>query len=159
MLKMNYELVETILYTGEEESKCVTLFVNPEDNSMWATIKIISEMFDVSQSTVSSHLKNIFEEGELDEDSSVGNLTTTAFDGKRYNTRLYNIDAIISLSYRINSKEAIDFRRWSIKRISNYLIKGIILDEEQLKNNGRFGDDYFPELIEKTREIIVGELF
>lgn len=159
MLKMNYELVETILYTGEEESKCVTLFVNPEDNSMWATIKIISEMFDVSQSTVSSHLKNIFEEGELDEDSSVGNLTTTAFDGKRYNTRLYNIDAIISLSYRINSKEAIDFRRWSIKRISNYLIKGFILDEEQLKNNGRFGDDYFPELIEKTREIIVGELF
>ena len=156
---MNYELVETILYTGEEESKCVTLFVNPEDNSMWATIKIISEMFDVSQSTVSSHLKNIFEEGELDEDSSVGNLTTTAFDGKRYNTRLYNIDAIISLSYRINSKEAIDFRRWSIKRISNYLIKGFILDEEQLKNNGRFGDDYFPELIEKTREIIVGELF
>lgn len=93
---MNYELVDTILYTGEDESKCVTLFVNLEDNSMWATIKIISEMFDVSQSTVSRNLKNIFEEGELDEDSSVGNLTTTAFDGKRYNTRLYNIDAIIT---------------------------------------------------------------
>ena len=75
---MNYELVDTILYTGEEESKCVTLLVNPEDNSMWATTKIISEIFDVCQSTVSRHLKNIFEEGELDEDSSVGNLTTTA---------------------------------------------------------------------------------
>ena len=156
---MNYELVDTILYNGEEESKRVTLFLNPQDNSMWATQKIISKMFNVSQSTVSRHLKNIFEKGELDENSSVENITTTDFEGKRYNTKLYNIDAIISLSYRINTKEAIHFRRWAIRIIRNYLIKGFILDEELLKNNGRFGDNYFPEWIEKVREIRVCEIF
>ena len=93
---MNYELVDTMLYTFEDGSKCVTLFVNPKDNSMWATQKIISKMFDASLSTVRRHLKNIFKEGELDEDSAVENLTTTDFEGKR-STPNYTISMQSSL--------------------------------------------------------------
>ena len=84
---MNYELVDTILYTGEEGTENTKLFVNTKDNSIWATQKIIVELFKVNKSTVSRHLKNIFEDGELDENSVVENFATTASDGKSYNTK------------------------------------------------------------------------
>ena len=150
---MNYELVDTILYTGEEGSQNTKLFVNTKDNSMWATQKIIAELFNVNKSTVSRNLKNIFDDGELDENSVVANFATTASDGKTYNTKIYNFDAIISVGYRVNSKQATHFRRWATKVLKEYMIKGFVLDEELLKNNGCFGVSYFPDLLEKIREI------
>ena len=150
---MNYELVDTILYTGEEGTENTKLFVNTKDYSMWATQKIIAELFNVNKSTVSRHLKNIFDDEELDENSVVANFATTASDGKKYNTKIYNLDAIISVGYRVNSKQATHFRRWATKVLKEYMIKGFVLDEELLKNNGRFGVSYFPDLLEKIREI------
>ena len=150
---MNYKLVDTILYTGEEGSESITLLISKEDHSMWATQKTIAELFKVNKSTISRHLKNIFEDGELDSNSVVANFATTASDGKKYNTNIYHIDTIISVGYRVNSKQATHFRRWATRILKEYMIKGFVLDEELLKNNGRFGVSYFPDLLEKIREI------
>ena len=143
------ELKDTILYTGDNGSVCVSLFVNPKDNSMWATQKIIAQILDTSQENVSMHLKDIFAEGELDENSVLDDVTIS----EEHGMTLYDIDAIISVSYRINSKNAIEFRRWAIKSISDYIIKGFILDK-QLLENGRFGENHFPELLDTVREIM-----
>lgn len=150
---MNYELVDTIVYTGEEGTESITMLINHEDNSMWATQKIIAELFKVTKSTISRHLKNIFEDGELDSNSVVAKFATTASDGKKYNTNIYHLDAIISVGYRVNSKQATHFRRWATRILKEYMIKGFVLDEELLKNNGRFGVSYFSYLLEKIREI------
>ncbi|WP_405304240.1 RhuM family protein [Methanobrevibacter sp.] len=95
----------------------------------------------------------MFEDGELDSNSVVAKFATTASDGKKYNTNIYHLDAIISVGYRVNSKQATHFRRWSTRILKEYMIKGFVLDEELLKNNGRFGVSYFPDLLEKIREI------
>lgn len=121
---------------------------------MWTTQKNMCELFDVTKSTISRHLKNIFESGELEEKSVVANFATTASDGKKYNTKIYNI---ISVGYRVNSKQAIHFRRWATKILREYMMKGYVLDEDLLKNNGRFEVSYFPELLEKIREIRTSE--
>lgn len=150
---MNYELVDTILYTGEEGTESITMLINHEDNSMWATQKTIAELFKVTKSTISRHLKNIFEDGELDSNSVVAKFATTASDGKKYNTNIYHLDAIISVGYHVNSKQATHFRRWATRILKEYMIKGFVLDEELLKNNGHFGVSYFSYLLEKIREI------
>lgn len=145
------DLKNTILYTGENGSVNVSLFVNPEDNSMWATEKIIAQILDTNQEKVSRHLKDIFSEGELDEKSVLDDFTICE-ENRMYKTTLYDIDAIISVSYRIDSKSAIEFRRWAIKIISDYIIKGFILDK-QLLENGRFGENHFSELLDTVQEI------
>ena len=122
-----------------------------------ATQKIIAALFNVNKSTVSRNLKNIFDDRELDENSVVANFATTASDGKKYNTNIYNFDAIISVGYRVNSKQATHFRRWATKVLKEYMIKGFVLDEELLKNNGCFGVIYFPDLLEKICEIRLSE--
>ena len=108
---MNYELIDTILYTREEGTESTKLFVNAKDNSMWATQKIIAELFNVNKSTVRRHLKNIFD----DVMSFFGNFATTSSDGKNYNTKIYNLDSIISVGYRVNSKHITHFRKWATK--------------------------------------------
>jgi hypothetical protein len=106
---------------------------------------------------VSKHLKNIFESGELDEDSVVSILETTAADGKNYKTKYYNLDAIIAVGYRVNSYQATQFRIWATKTLKEFIIKGFVLDDERLKQGKHFGKDYFDELLERIREIRASE--
>ncbi|WP_245577927.1 virulence RhuM family protein [Maridesulfovibrio bastinii] len=114
-------------------------------------------MFDVNVPAISKHFKNIFDSGELDEDSVVSILETTAADGKNYKTKYYNLDAIISVGYRVNSSKATQFRIWATALLKEYIIKGFAMDDERLKNGRHFGKDYFRELLERVRSIRASE--
>ncbi|RAP51804.1 MAG: cell filamentation protein Fic, partial [Methanosphaera sp. rholeuAM130] len=120
---------------------------------MWTTQKTIAGLFNVSKQDISYHLKDIFDTGELVENSVVKEILTTAQDNKKYKTKFYNLDVIISVGYRINSKNATQFRIWATKTLREIIVKGYYLDVELLKNGTRFGNDYFDELLEKIRDI------
>jgi len=124
---------------------------------MWSTQKTMAELFDVNVPAISKHLKNIFSEGELVENSVVSILENTASDGKTYQTKYYDLDAIIAVGYRVNSKKATNFRIWATETLKEYITKGFVLDDDLLKNGTRFGKDYFDELLEKIREIRASE--
>ena len=109
------------------------------------------------KNTISEHLKHVFDEGELNKNSVVRKIRTTASDGKKYNTNFYNLDAIISVGYRVNSKDATQFRIWATKVLKEYMIKSFVLDYELLKNGSRFGKDYFDQLLERIKEIRTSE--
>lgn len=118
----------------------------------------MSEIFGLDKSGISRHLKNIFEEGELDKNSVVAKNATTGTDGKIYVVEFYNLDAIISVGYRINSSQATQFRIWATNVLKEYLVKGFALDDDRLKQGKTlFGKDYFNELIERIREIRASE--
>ena len=122
-----------------------------EDETVWLTQSQLVELYQTSKSNLSEHIKHIFEEGELDENSVVRNFRTTASDGKDYNTKFYNLDMIISLGYRVKSIVATQFRRWATELIKEYLKKGYALDDNRLKELG--GGDYWKELLERIRDI------
>ena len=111
----------------------------------------LCELYQTSKSNVSEHIKNIFEEGELEENSVVRKFRTTASDGKNYNVSYYNLDMIISLGYRIKSISATQFRRWATERLKEFMIKGFTMDDERLKNLG--GGNYWKELLDRIRDI------
>jgi hypothetical protein len=127
------------------------------EETFWLTQKRLAELFGVEVPAISKHLKNIFESNELREDSVVSKMETTAGDGKKYLTSLYNLDAIIAVGYRVNSFQATQFRIWATKSLREYIIKGFVLDDERLKQGKRFGKDYFDELLERIREIRASE--
>lgn len=122
-----------------------------EDETVWLTQAQLVELYQTSKSNISEHIKHIFEEHELDENSVVRNFRTTAADGKTYNTKFYNLDMIISLGYRVKSIVATQFRRWATELIKEYLKKGYALDDNRLKELG--GGDYWKELLERIRDI------
>jgi len=125
---------------------------------IWLTQKAISELYGVQRPAITKHLKNIFDSGELQEDSVSSILEHTANDGKKYNTKFYNLDAIISVGYRVNSYQATQFRIWATKTLKEYIIKGFVLDDGRLKQGNKvFGKDYFEELLERIREIRASE--
>jgi hypothetical protein len=145
-----------ILYTSNSGDIKVNVFL--EDETIWLTQKSIGKLFGKAKATISEHLKNIFIEGELNENSVVRNFRTTADDGKSYETKFYNLDAIISVGYRVNSKQATQFRIWATKTLKEFIIKGFVLDDERLKQGNQvFGKDYFDELLERIREIRASE--
>jgi hypothetical protein len=113
----------------------------------------MAELFDVDRSVIGKHLKNIFESTELQEESVCAFFAHTAEDGKTYNTKYYNLDAIISVGYRVNSIRATAFRKWATGVLHEYMVKGFALDDERLKNGTHFGKNYFKELLERIREI------
>ena len=123
--------------------------------TIWATQKAISQLFDVGVPAISKHLKNIFESGELVENSVISKMETTASDGKNYNTTFYNLDAIISVGYRVNSKRATAFRIWATNILKDYIKKGFAMDDDRLKELG--GGGYFKELLERIRDIRASE--
>lgn len=125
--------------------------VKLEEDTLWLTQAQMCELYQTSKSNVSEHIKHIFEEGELQEDSVVRKFRTTAADGKRYLVTHYNLDMIISLGYRVKSKTAMQFRKWATERLKEYLIKGFALDDQRLKNFG--GGSYWRELLERIRDI------
>jgi hypothetical protein len=146
---------EVILFTTEDGAvKIEVLF---EDENFWLTQAKIAELFAVDRTVVTKHLKNIFEEGELLEYSVSAKIALTAADGKTYNTNFYNLDAIIAVGYRVNSKRATQFRIWATNTLKEYITKGFVLNDEMLKNGRPFGKDYFDELLERIREIRASE--
>ncbi len=129
-----------------------------QDETLWMTQKLIAELFGVEIPAISKHLKNIFESGELPENSVVSILETTAADGKTYKTRYFNLDAIIAVGYRVNSYQATQFRIWATKTLREFVIKGFVLDDERLKQGKTlFGKDYFEQLLERIRDIRASE--
>jgi len=121
------------------------------DETVWLTQAQLCELYQTSKSNISEHIKNIFLEGELDEDSVVRKFRTTATDGKNYNVSYYNLDMIISLGYRVKSITATQFRRWATERLKEYMIKGFTMDDGRLKNLG--GGQYWKELLDRIRDI------
>jgi len=145
-----------ILYTAQDGEVRVDVFVHNE--SVWLTQKALSQLFGCSTDNISLHLKNIFKEGELEKESVTEEFSATATDGKKYKTAFYNLDAIIAVGYRVNSKQATQFRIWATKTLREYIIKGFVLDDKRLKQGGQvFGKDYFEELLERIREIRASE--
>ena len=128
------------------------------DESVWASQKGMGDIFNVESNTINYHLKEIFTSKELDETAVTRKIRVTAFDGKNYDTNFYDLDAIISVGYRVNSHQATQFRKWATTVIKSYLIKGFALDDDRLKQGGHlFGKDYFNELLERIREIRASE--
>lgn len=138
-----------IIYTTDDGQ--VDIEVRLEDENVWLTQNSMAELFDTTKQNISLHIKNIFEEKELEENSVVKHSLTTAKDGKNYKTKFYNLDLIISVGYRVKSIRGTQFRIWANKLIKEYLIKGYNLNVERFKNNG--GGPYFEEVLEKIRDI------
>lgn len=137
----NNNFNEFLLYTTPNGDVKVEIFLQNE--TVWLTQQMMAQVFNVQKPAISKHLKNIFESGELDKDSVISILETTADDGKNYKVMYYNLDAIISVGYRVNSVQATNFRIWATERIKEYIIKGFTMDDERLKNpNNIFGKDY-----------------
>lgn len=132
------------------------LEVRLEDESVWLSQKMMAELFQTSKQNISLHLNNIFSEQELEEHSVVKDFLTTAADGKRYRTKHYNLDCIISVGYRIKSHIATRFRQWATAQLKEYLIKGFVLDDERLKNPDQ-PFDYFDELLRRIQDIRTSE--
>ncbi len=148
--------IQFILYNLPDNSGTVQAYV--ENETLWLTQKAISQLFGVDRTVITKHLKNIFETGELYEESVCAKFAHTATDGKKYNTAFYSLDAIISVGYRVNSRRATLFRQWATRILNEYIRKGFVLEDERLKQgNATFGRDYFRELIERVRSIRASE--
>lgn len=144
-----------LIFTSQAREKGIE--VRYEDESLWLTQKMMGELFEISVKTISEHLKNIFDSKELDNTSVIRNFRITASDGKNYNTQFYNLDAVISVGYRVNSKKATEFRQWATRILKEFSIKGYVLDRKRLENGTFLGEDYFEKLLEEIREIRLSE--
>ena len=127
------------------------------DESIWCTQKAMAQLFDVGVPAISKHLKNIFETGELLEDSVISKMETTASDGKNYTTTFYNLDAIISVGYRVNSTRATQFRQWCTFVLRQFAIRGYVINKKRMENGSFIGEDYFEHLLAEIREIRLSE--
>jgi len=147
-------MTDLILYTTEDGRSQIKL--RTENQTVWLTQLEMAELFDATKQNISLHLKNLFEDGELDEAAVVKESLTTAADGKRYSTLLYNLDAILAVGYRVRSKRGVQFRRWASTVLMEYLRKGFVMDDERLKNpDGR--PDHFDEMLARIRDIRASE--
>ena len=147
---------EIIIY--QTDDGLTKINVNMQEETVWLSLDQMAELFQRDKSTISRHIKKIFEEGELQRNSVVANFATTAADGKTYAVNHYNLDMIISLGYRIKSSIATQFRRWATERLKEYMIKGFAMDDERLKEpQNFFGKDYFEEQLERIRDIRASE--
>lgn len=148
--------IQFILYNFPEKEGKVQVIIR--DETLWCTQKAMAQLFGVDRTVVSKHLKNIFESAELQQDSVCAKFAHTAEDGKIYNTQFYNLDAVISVGYRVNSLQATRFRQWTTKILNEYIKKGFVLNDDRLKQGETvFGQDYFQELLERIRSIRASE--
>ena len=153
---MNSNEARFLMYRAAEDEVAVNALV--KDDTIWLNQKAMAELFDCSTDNISLHLKNIFAEGELAKESVTEKISATASDGKTYATQFYNLDAIISVGYRVNSHRATAFRIWATGILREYMIKGFAMDDERLKQaQTLFGKDYFRELLERVRSIRASE--
>ena len=141
--------------TATGESNIQSLYA---DENVWLSQKMMGLLYDVEIPTINYHLKKIFEDNELDENSVIRNFLITADDGKTYNTKHYNLSAIIAVGYKVNSERAVQFRKWATQIIQEFTIKGFSMDDERLKNDGTLlGKKYFEEQLQRIREIRLSE--
>ena len=154
-LQIRNSTAEFLIFTNQVKGDGVEVRV--QDETVWLTQKAMAELFDVNVPAVSKHLSNIFQERELDEDSVISILETTASDGKNYKTKFYNLDAIISVGYRINSQRATIFRQWATTILRDYAIRGYVIDKKRMENGVFLGEDYFEHLLAEIREIRLSE--
>ena len=146
---------QLIFYSTPQGNVKVEVFYQGE--TFWLTQKAMSALFAVAVPAISKHLKNIFDTVELDENSVVSKMETTATDGKKYQTSFYRLEAVLAVGYRVNSSEATQFRIWATNTLKEFTNKGFVLDDERLKQGKNFGKDYFDELLERIREIRASE--
>lgn len=149
---------EIVLYQIEDTNICVNVIF--KDETFWMTQKAMAELFSVNVPAISKHLSNIFEEEELLKEATVSKMEIVQTEGNRKVKReqeFYNLDAIIAVGYRVNSKKATRFRQWATKTLKEYITKGFVLNDDMLKNGKPFGKDYFDELLERIREIRASE--
>jgi len=147
-----------ILYSNENEK--VSVDVTFFNDTFWMPQKAIAQLFGVEVPAISKHLANVYESGELEKETTISILETVQIEGKREvkrNVEFYNLDAIIAVGYRVNSKQATQFRIWATQTLKEFIIKGFVLNDEMLKNSKPFGKDYFDELLERIREIRTSE--
>lgn len=154
-LTIRNSTVEFLIFTAQAGENSIE--VRYQDETIWLTQKLMATLFDVTVPTINEHLKNIFASKELDENGVIRKFLITASDGKRYNTNFYNLDAIISIGYRVNSVRATQFRQWATQVLREYAIKGYVLDRKRLENGTFLGEDYFERLLEEIREIRLSE--
>ncbi len=154
-LQIRNSTAEFLIFTNQERNDHIE--VRLQNETIWLSQKLMSLLFDCSTDNISLHLKNIFRSGELEENSVTEEFSVTATDGKNYKTKHYNLDAIISVGYRVNSKRATQFRQWATSVIKNYAVKGWVLDKERLKNGSYLNENYFDELLAEIREIRASE--
>ena len=148
--------IQFLLYSMPDEQGKVQVIV--KDGTIWCTQKAMAQLFGVDRSVITKHLKNIFDSGELRQELVCAKNALTAADGKKYQTTLYNLDAIISVGYRVNSIKATKFRQWATSVLKEYITKGFALDDDRLKQGTAvFGKDYFRELLERVRSIRASE--
>lgn len=142
---------DILLYSTQIEKVRVSVYF--QYRTFCLTQKAMAELFGVKVPAISKHLKNIFGSAELDENSVISILETTADDGKNYETKYYRLEAILAVGYRVNSIQATDFRKWAYTTPNEFIIKGFVIDDERLKQGKSFGQDFFDELLERIREI------
>lgn len=138
-LQIRNSTAEFLIFTGQAGEKSIE--ARYEDETIWLTQKLMATLFEVTVPTINEHLKNIFASGELTQDSAIRKFRITAADGKKYSTKLYNLDAIISVGYRMNSVRATQFRQWATHVLREFAIKGFVLDKKRLENGTFLGED------------------
>jgi len=153
-LQIRNSTAEFLIFTKQNKEKTIEVIV--DEDSVWLSQKLIAELFDTTRNNVTMHLGNILEK-ELDKNSVCKDFLHTAEDGKKYKTKYYNLDAIIAVGFKVNSKRAIEFRLWAINILKQYSVKGYVLDKERLKNGTFLNENYFDELLQEIREIRISE--
>jgi len=148
---------ETNILIYQTEDGNTKIDVRLENETVWMTQKAIAELYQSTKQNISLHIKNVFEEKELDKDTVVKYYLTTAKDGKNYKTKHYNLEMIIAIGYRVRSHRGTQFRKWATERLNEYLVKGFTMDDDRLKEMRNFGQDYFDELLERIRDIRASE--
>ena len=154
-IQIRNSTAEFLIFTGQEGTGGIEVRV--ADDTVWLTQKLLAELFDKGRSTITEHLKNIFATGELLEAAVCRDFRQTAEDGKAYNTRFYNLDAIIAVGFRVNSARATQFRQWATGVLRDFAMRGYVLDKERLKNGALFNQAYFEDLLSEIREIRASE--
>ncbi len=154
-LQIRNSTAEFLIFTSQAGDSSIEVKV--EDETVWLTQKFIAQLFEKGRSTITEHLKHIFEDGELDEKSVCRDFRHTANDGKTYTIKYYNLDAIISVGYRVNSKKATQFRQWATRVLKEFAIKGFVIDKKRMENESFLGKNYFDELLQIIREIRLSE--
>ncbi len=154
-MQIRNSTADFLVFTKENREDSIEVRVHDED--VWLTQKSMAQLFECSTDNIGLHLKNIFASGELDAEAVTEKSSATASDGKKYMMRFYNLDAIISVGYRINSIRATQFRQWAKKILKSFTVKGYVLDKKRLENGQVFDEEYFEHLLDEIREIRASE--
>ena len=154
-LQIRNSTAEFLIFTSQTGENSIEVMV--VDENVWLTQDMIATLYEKGRSTITEHLKNIFLDGELDEESVCRKFRRTGADGKEYNTKFYNLEAVIAVGFRTNSERAIVFRQWATSVLKDFSIRGYVMDKERLKNGTFLNEDYFDHLLEEIREIRASE--